>query len=150
MSYDNFIANHRPEEGSQGKCKHGVDKLTCAYCNGDYEKTQKRLSETKREKSEWNEWKQKYDELRETFSNCFEDWKEEEVQLLYDKMKGLTSIRGKRFSKIAYEVAVSLGRTRKAVVWHYKQLFVLEGTNAKSLHAGKVLVEFKKKLVEGK
>jgi len=123
-----------------------MDKETCSICNGSQDRFN--ASEKRRLDESWEVTKAKkaYDAIKDTLKAHGDVWSLDEVTYLYEKMVGLSSMQSKKFRKLAYEVAISLQRTRKSIVWHYKHLFVLDD----SPKAGEVLLAFKKSLREGK
>ena len=126
---------------NEGNCIHGVRKETCSQCSGYNDTLTKKEKARKEEDGEIKELKNEYDALGK-YDNYGEDWSEEEYEVVYNQFKGIASMRSKGFRKLAYQVALQLGRTRKSIVWHYKHMFMLQD-NAKG---GKKLMEFKAKV----
>lgn len=120
-------------------CKHSIRIETCALCNGyqDQIDKKKREREIERELNMIQDSKSKSD-----LTNHGEDWSENECGVLFREFEGgnisLNSKEGKRKVR---ELANLLERTRKSIVWHYKQMFTLEGLDA---HAGETMLQFKR------
>ena len=121
-------------------CIHGINKLYCHYCNGNYNKENIVKKKIQKEDNEMIEIKREYETSKITFKNFFEPWTEDEYQILYDNLNSVGSVRSKRFRKVIYILAIELQRSRRAIMWKYKYMFILK-TNPK---AGKELLEFVK------
>jgi len=106
-----------------------------------YESKNRQVRERREQLEDISDIKKKY-ELMRKYENHGEDWSEEEYEVVYDKFKGIVSVKSPQFRKLAYEVAIELGRTRKSIVWHFKHMFILQD-NPK---AGEKLLEFKRKV----
>ena len=121
-------------------CIHSIEKELCHFCNGGFFREQKIHRKNLQATKEIKEAKRKYDEVKDKFRNHCEDWTEDEYQILYENLRGITNIRSKLFRKVVYKVAIELERTRKSIIWHYKHMFILED----NLKAGKRLLAFKR------
>jgi len=122
-------------------CKHNIDESTCSYCNGVYDKAVQERQSKQHEKEEDTETRIEYEKLKCKFENLGEDWEEDEYQILHTQLKDF-KYKSSKWRRAVYQVAITLGRTRKSIVWHYKHLFILPDHSK----AGKNLLEFKRKL----
>jgi len=105
-------------------CKHGIEFITCSYCNGTYEQLEQTRKQYNNDKEEILKLKQRYEEVKIKLKNHYEPWTEEDSEYLYKNFKNISSIRNIKFRKIIYIAAIELGRTRRAIVWHYKHMFI--------------------------
>ena len=95
--------------------------------------------ERKKEVRSKTEWEVKYDFLVENYKNHREIWTREELEILYATLD-------KEFNKNSKEdilkLAISLERTRKAIMWMHLHIF----SERTDLHRGKEVIEFRKEL----
>ena len=81
----------------------------------------------------------KYEKLKENFKNFRELWTEDDIYVVYEDFK---SISKKDINKQAYLTAISLERTKKAIIWMFLHIFSVK-TN---LHRGKEVIKFRTKI----
>ena len=111
----------------EDKCIHGVDPLTCGYCNPI--------------EHSWKKNKRELDELYVRYKTVlfraeFENWSREEIDYLYDKFKN-EALNKKKI----YEAAIDLCRTKNAIVWMWKHIF-----SKNPYHRGKEVIKFRNEL----
>lgn len=55
-----------------------------------------------------------------------EDWTEEEFDKLYEAFKSIQNIHSKLFREKVKETANKLGRSKYAVIWEFKHMFITQ------------------------
>lgn len=117
------------------KCIHQLGLQDCFYCSGEY---YKKIEEKKRRVYGNSELKEKYETLKEKFSNFREVWSEEEIFVVYDNFKSLSK---KEYRDMVFKVAIYLERTKNAINWMNLHLF----SERIDLHRGKEVQNFRQK-----
>ena len=132
MIYSEMIRQFTQKEVGN-KCKHGLEKDSCSFCNGS------NMEQVKKVKEEVvnNEFLAQYEKMKEQYKNFQDIWTEEEFLVVYINLKDTI---GSKFEKRSiYQSAVELSRTTGAINWAKEHLF-----SQKVYHRGKTVVEFRK------
>lgn len=122
------------------RCNHGVERSWCALCNGTSDRIEQAKKEQKKYRSvdvEYINIRKAYEEKEQNYMNTWQEWTFDELDLLYRELVDTVLGKMKR-KKTIYELAITLGRTIKSIVWHYKMMkFTM-----KDMHRGKNMVDY--------
>ena len=100
------------------RCLHGMEKTTCGFCNSTHFPIDRRKNRIR------PYLETIYVERRKQLRDTRELWGVEEFILLYCSFNGVSNLKKGNGRTKLLQTCLTLGRTKMAVIWQYKHMFI--------------------------